>query len=148
MGGEFKLIRVFCESMRPEFDAHIGIIQCWAHILNYEEIYKAPESPLRLFCTKIMLNRLAYDKTTKVNFRYKEFNRNMATVLKNARFKGEQEYRNIKDYELVFVLIIWDRHYYIVCFNIKHERVDVLDNNANEDKLGIKKSMLDRWKSW
>ncbi|MFS7964919.1 hypothetical protein Hanom_Chr08g00756021 [Helianthus anomalus] len=51
MGGEFKLARVFCESTRPGLDAHIGIIQCWAHILNYEEKYKAPESPSRLYCT-------------------------------------------------------------------------------------------------
>ncbi|MFS7964921.1 hypothetical protein Hanom_Chr08g00756041 [Helianthus anomalus] len=51
MGGEFKLARVFCESTGPGLDAHIGIIQCWAHILNHEEKYKAPESPSRLYCT-------------------------------------------------------------------------------------------------
>ncbi|MFS7995129.1 putative papain-like cysteine peptidase superfamily [Helianthus anomalus] len=62
----------------------------------------------------------------------------MATVLKNACFKGDQKNRYIKDYELVFVPIIWARHFYIVCFNIKHSRVDVLDNNAVEDDLSIK----------
>ncbi|MFS7995130.1 hypothetical protein Hanom_Chr12g01114411 [Helianthus anomalus] len=55
MGGELSLTRVICESMRLGLDAHIRIIQCWAHILNYEERYKAPESPSRLFCTEIIL---------------------------------------------------------------------------------------------
>ncbi|MFS7914879.1 putative Ulp1 protease family catalytic domain, papain-like cysteine peptidase superfamily [Helianthus anomalus] len=68
----------------------------------------------------------------------------MATVLKNARFKGDQKDRNIINYELVFVPIIWTRHFYVVCFNIKHHRVDVLDNSAVEDKLSIK----DKYDGW
>ncbi|MFS7992680.1 putative papain-like cysteine peptidase superfamily [Helianthus anomalus] len=62
----------------------------------------------------------------------------MATVLKNARFKGEQKNRNIKEYELVFVPIIWKRHFYVVCFNLKHSRVDVSDNSAVEDTFNIR----------
>ncbi|MFS7931479.1 hypothetical protein Hanom_Chr04g00356461 [Helianthus anomalus] len=130
--------------MRPGLDAHISIIQCWACIVSYEERNKALEYPSRtLFCclkcgTLILQNRPTYDETTKVSYRHKEFNRNMATVLKNACFKEDTKDRYIEDYELVFVLITWARHFYVICFNIKHSRVDVLDNNVVEDYLSIK----------
>ncbi|MFS8024993.1 putative papain-like cysteine peptidase superfamily [Helianthus anomalus] len=78
----------------------------------------------------------------KANSRYKEFNKYMETVLKNARFKGEKKDKNIKDYELVFVPIIWARHFYVVCFNIKHESVNVLDNSGAEDDLSIEKKYV------
>ncbi|MFS7997937.1 hypothetical protein Hanom_Chr12g01147861 [Helianthus anomalus] len=75
---------------------------------------------MTLFCclkcgTSILQNRPTYDETTKDSFRNKEFNNHMQTVLK----------------------IIWARHFYVVCFNIKHSTIDVLDNNAVEDKVNI-----------
>ncbi|MFS8005420.1 hypothetical protein Hanom_Chr13g01237141 [Helianthus anomalus] len=48
------------------------------------------------------------------------------------------------EYELVFVPIIWEKHFYVVCFNLKHYIVEVLDNNAVEDKLNIK----DKYDGW
>ncbi|MFS7911191.1 hypothetical protein Hanom_Chr02g00115161 [Helianthus anomalus] len=96
-----------------------------------------------MWCS-ILQNRPAYDGTTKAGYRYKEFNRNMATVLKNTRFEGDQTDINIKDYELFFVPIIWARNFYVVCFNIKNKRVDVLDNSIVEDKLSIEKKYA-RW---
>ncbi|MFS7992679.1 hypothetical protein Hanom_Chr12g01085161 [Helianthus anomalus] len=55
MEGVLTLTRLICESMTQGLYAHVGIIQCLANILNYEERYKAPESPSRLFCPEIML---------------------------------------------------------------------------------------------
>ncbi|MFS7991586.1 putative Ulp1 protease family catalytic domain, papain-like cysteine peptidase superfamily [Helianthus anomalus] len=128
--------------MRPGFYAHVNIIQSWGHILKYEERYKAPKSPSRLFCTQIILNTPAYIKTT--SYRYKEFNNNMEYVLKLARFKEDQKDRKINEYDLVFVPIIWKKNFYVVCFNLKHNRVDVLDNNAGRDTPSIKKT-YDGW---
>ncbi|MFS8034678.1 hypothetical protein Hanom_Chr17g01584001 [Helianthus anomalus] len=68
----------------------------------------------------------------------------MATVLKNACFKGNWKDRNIKDYELVFVPILWQRHFYVNRFNLKHNGVVVLDNNTVEDKLSIE----DKYRGW
>ncbi|MFS8021353.1 putative papain-like cysteine peptidase superfamily [Helianthus anomalus] len=50
----------------------------------------------------------------------------------------------INEYELVFVPIKWEKHFYVVCFNLKHSRVDILDNIVVEDKLSIK----DKYDGW
>ncbi|KAJ0435663.1 hypothetical protein HanIR_Chr17g0895761 [Helianthus annuus] len=57
----------------------------------------------------------------------------------NARFKEDKKDRYIQDYELVFMPIIWARHFYVICFNLKHSKVDVLDNSVVEDDLSIEK---------
>ncbi|MFS7953562.1 hypothetical protein Hanom_Chr07g00620151 [Helianthus anomalus] len=36
------------------------------------------------------------------------------------------------------------KHFFVVCFNLKHSRVDVLDNSTIEDKLSIK----DKYRGW
>ncbi|MFS7930497.1 putative papain-like cysteine peptidase superfamily [Helianthus anomalus] len=72
----------------------------------------------------------------------------MELVLKLVHFKEDRKDRKINEYDLVFLPIIWQRHFYVVCFNIKHSRVDVLYNSAGGDTLSIKKSMMDGWKFW
>ncbi|MFS7914257.1 putative papain-like cysteine peptidase superfamily [Helianthus anomalus] len=71
----------------------------------------------------------------------------MELVLKHAHFKEDWKDRKINEYDLVFLPIIWGRHFYVACFNIKHNRVDVLNNINVEDKLNIEKNMMDGWKS-
>ncbi|MFS7932021.1 putative Ulp1 protease family catalytic domain, papain-like cysteine peptidase superfamily [Helianthus anomalus] len=68
----------------------------------------------------------------------------METVLKDARFKEDLKDKKIKDYDLVFMPIIWQRHFYVICFNLKSYKVDVLDNSAQYDDLSIEKK-YDIW---
>ncbi|MFS7978572.1 hypothetical protein Hanom_Chr10g00917021 [Helianthus anomalus] len=67
----------------------------------------------------------------------------MEAVLKIASFKGDQKDKNIKDYELVFVPIIWASHFDVVCFNIKHERVDDWITAVTGMTSALKASMMD-----
>jgi len=45
----------------------------------------------------------------------------------------------INDYELVFIPIIWQKHYYLMCFNLKNVAVKVIDNSANEPNMALTK---------
>ncbi|KAF5769442.1 putative papain-like cysteine peptidase superfamily [Helianthus annuus] len=68
----------------------------------------------------------------------------MELVLKLVRFKEDRKDRKINEYDLVFLPIIWQRHFYVGCFNIKHSRVGVLDNTVVEDTLSIEEK-YDGW---
>ncbi|MFS7934557.1 putative papain-like cysteine peptidase superfamily [Helianthus anomalus] len=68
----------------------------------------------------------------------------MELVLKLARFKEDRKDRKINEYDLVFVPIISQRHFYVVFFNLKYNRVDILDNSTGGDTLSIKRK-YDEW---
>jgi len=38
----------------------------------------------------------------------------------------------IEEFELIFIPILYQRHYYLMCFNLKTSVVEVIDNNAAE----------------
>ncbi|MFS8003840.1 putative Ulp1 protease family catalytic domain, papain-like cysteine peptidase superfamily [Helianthus anomalus] len=68
----------------------------------------------------------------------------MKINLIDARFKEDLKGKIIKDYELVFIPIIWARHFYVIYFNLKSYKVDVLENSAHCDGLSIEVK-YDRW---
>ncbi|MFS7965803.1 putative papain-like cysteine peptidase superfamily [Helianthus anomalus] len=82
--------------------------------------------------------------TMATRHRYKVFNNNMELVLKLPHFKEDRKDRKINEYDLVLVPIIWQKHFYVACFNLKHSRVDVLDKSAGGNILNIKKK-YDGW---
>ncbi|MFS8009166.1 putative Ulp1 protease family catalytic domain, papain-like cysteine peptidase superfamily [Helianthus anomalus] len=65
----------------------------------------------------------------------------MSTVLKDARSKKDLKDITINDYDLIFMPIIWSKHFYIICFNLRSYKVDVLDNSASYDDKSIVKYM-------
>ncbi|KAF5754742.1 putative papain-like cysteine peptidase superfamily [Helianthus annuus] len=109
------------ESLLPGITVHIAVISAWAELLNYEERCRQKRSITRLFCSVNMLNENDYMSTEKI--RATTFTENMEYVLLSADVK------NIRDMSLVFVPVLHDEHLYCVCFNLRDNKVDVLDNS-------------------
>ncbi|KAD5960729.1 hypothetical protein E3N88_12201 [Mikania micrantha] len=117
--------------MRPDHYIHLNVILAWSQILNYEEKYKSKDSISRLFCTHLLLNRDTYEKSVEeMNI---ELNRNMEVVL------GEVNHPIISGFELVFVPIINQQHFYIMCFNLKTPKVEIINNSGVMPRMSVTK---------
>ncbi|MFS7928513.1 putative papain-like cysteine peptidase superfamily [Helianthus anomalus] len=57
----------------------------------------------------------------------------MESVLLSADVK------NIRDKSLSFVPVLHDDHFYCVCFNLRDNKVEVLDNNAKDVSMKARK---------
>ncbi|KAJ0716014.1 putative papain-like cysteine peptidase superfamily [Helianthus annuus] len=110
------------ESLMPGMELHILVISAWADLLNYEERFRQKGSITRLFYSVNMLNEKDYKKSEEI--KSTTFKENMEFVLLSADVK------NIRDKSLIFVLVLHDDHFYFVCFNLRDNKVEVLDNSA------------------
>ncbi|KAL8199570.1 hypothetical protein R6Q57_013138 [Mikania cordata] len=66
-----------------------------------------------------------------------EFNRNMEAIL------GEINHPNISAFDLVFVPIINQQHFYMMCFNLKTPKVEIIDNSGVMPRMSVTKKYLD-----
>ncbi|KAL8227123.1 hypothetical protein R6Q57_016955 [Mikania cordata] len=128
--------RFIMESMRHEHCIHINVVQTWAHILNNEEKYKARASISRLFCTEILLHRDTFDKP--VAERNSEFGHNMDIVLADV---GQN---TLEPYDLVLVPIINQQNYYLMCFNLRTYKVEIIDNSGVMPHMSVAKKYSGR----
>ncbi|KAF5818945.1 putative papain-like cysteine peptidase superfamily [Helianthus annuus] len=118
------VMRSTLESLFPGMELHILVISAWADLLNYEERFRQKGTITRLFCSVNMLNEKDYKKSAKI--RSRTFAENMDSVLLSA------EVKNIRDKSLIFVPVLHDDHFYCVCFNLRDNKVEVLDNSAKD----------------
>ncbi|MFS8034655.1 putative papain-like cysteine peptidase superfamily [Helianthus anomalus] len=77
-----------------------------------------------------MQNEKDYKKSAKI--RSRTFAENMDSVLLSADVK------NIHDKSLIFVPVLHDNHFYYVCFNLRDNKVEVLDNRAKDVSMKVK----------
>ncbi|KAM0023919.1 putative papain-like cysteine peptidase superfamily [Helianthus debilis subsp. tardiflorus] len=114
------------ESLMPGMELHILVISAWADLLYYEEMFRKKGSIARLFCSVNMVNEKDYKKSEKI--RSTTFGENMELVLLCADVKKS----------LIFVPVLHDDHFYCVCFNLRDNKVEVLDNNAKDVSMKAK----------
>ncbi|KAL8259002.1 hypothetical protein R6Q59_026955 [Mikania micrantha] len=62
-----------------------------------------------------------------------EFNRNMESVL------GEVNHHTLSEFDLVFVPIINQQHFYLMCFNLKTPKVEIIDNSGVMPRMSVTK---------
>ncbi|MFS7928516.1 putative papain-like cysteine peptidase superfamily [Helianthus anomalus] len=77
-----------------------------------------------------MRNEKDYKKSEEI--RSTTFIENMEFVLLSADVK------NIRDKSLIFLPVLHDDHFYCVCFNLRDNKVEVLDNNAKDVSMKAK----------
>ncbi|KAM0046589.1 putative Ulp1 protease family catalytic domain, papain-like cysteine peptidase superfamily [Helianthus debilis subsp. tardiflorus] len=116
--------RVILESLCPEVELHVSLIDAWSHILNIAEKKRKKGTDYRLFCYPLMIQKDTYEREEDVII--DEFTKNMNDVLKKEKLKS------IKDFDIVFVPIFHHdkKHFYLMCFDLKRTKTTLLDNIA------------------
>ncbi|KAI3775811.1 hypothetical protein L1987_45565 [Smallanthus sonchifolius] len=123
-------------SLNPGVELYGNVIDCWAAVLNYEEKFRNPESPNRLFCYASTIFEWMITKNEKQSKRMEAFAKNMLAVVEGFEVKLD-----LKSYDLVFYPVLEKHHFYLICFNLKFPAISVIDNmHPNESLVKMKDS--------
>ncbi|KAI3820066.1 hypothetical protein L1987_13922 [Smallanthus sonchifolius] len=100
------------------------VIDAWVDVLNYEEKYRSPRSPYRLFCdTDLIFDWMLKDKQTDWSKRMKRFILNM-----NRAVYWNPALMDLRGIDMVFIPMLEHDHYYLIVFELKHPTISVIDN--------------------
>ncbi|KAK9080136.1 hypothetical protein SSX86_001811 [Deinandra increscens subsp. villosa] len=69
-----------------------------------------------------------YDAGVKKEDRYTHFESNFESVL------SAENLNSLAGIDLVFIPIVFAWHYYLMCFNLKTQRIELIDNNADKER--------------
>ncbi|KAK1373207.1 hypothetical protein POM88_029400 [Heracleum sosnowskyi] len=117
-------IREHLQTLKMKTCLFYSVIDTWSIILNDNENYKADESPLRLFCPiGSLYSGLNVDLIKTATYQY--FAQNMDWTLKKYK-------RKLENVEMVFFPINKYGHFYVICYNLKKEACDLIDNINHE----------------
>ncbi|KAL1554277.1 hypothetical protein AAHA92_14855 [Salvia divinorum] len=112
-------------TLAPQLYASTNIIDAWASYLNYQEEYRSKASPRRLFIstTPTLFNVTARQKEWSEPVAREKFCTIMSEYIsKIPNFKWG-------NYDIIFFPIFAHEHFYLICFNLKGESVDIIDNS-------------------
>ncbi|XP_047953122.1 uncharacterized protein LOC125198954 [Salvia hispanica] len=132
---KITLFKIDFHSLAPRTYVRINIIDAWVVFLNYNEKFKSKASPSRLFIntTPTIYNITARRSGwTEAESRERFCSNLNEFVSKIENFKWE-------NYDLIFFPIWAYEHYYIICFNLKMQMMDVIDNSLVSEELIEKK---------
>ncbi|KAI3755087.1 hypothetical protein L1987_54880 [Smallanthus sonchifolius] len=100
------------------------VIDAWGDVLNFEEKYKSPTSPYRLFCdTNLIFDWMLKDKETDWPKRMERFILNM-----NRAVCWNTSLIDLRAIDMVFLPMLENDHYYLTVFELKHLGISVIDN--------------------
>ncbi|GJV17991.1 ulp1 protease family, C-terminal catalytic domain-containing protein [Tanacetum coccineum] len=112
--------RCVLETLYPGIKLASGAIDMFTHVLNDAERSKNKQTTPRLFChTAVLTSEMLKWEHHKALLK---FNENMELVL------GSSQYKRLDAVELVLFLIISGSHFFVICMNLKYNRVEYLDN--------------------
>ncbi|KAD3641993.1 hypothetical protein E3N88_31217 [Mikania micrantha] len=123
------------------------VIDAWVEVLNFEEKYRSPSSPYRLFCgSNVIIDWMLYQDDVDPNQRVDKFSTNMngviAGVTNDIPFaKDKADVNNLKMFDMVFFPILEFNHYYLLVFELKNCAISVIDNfHESIPLVGVKDS--------
>nr|GEV03794.1 DNA polymerase alpha catalytic subunit [Tanacetum cinerariifolium] len=113
-------LRCMLETLYPGIKLASGAIDMFTHVLNDAERSKNKQTTPRLFYhTVVLTSEMLKWEHHKALLK---FNENMKLVL------GSSQYKRLDAVELVFFPIISGSHFFVICINLKYNRVEYLDN--------------------
>ncbi|KAD3337886.1 hypothetical protein E3N88_33407 [Mikania micrantha] len=123
------------------------VIDAWVEVLNFEEKYRSPNSPYRLFCgSNVIIDGMLNQDDVDPNQRVDKFATNMngviAGVIKESPFaKDKADVNNLKMFDMVLFPILEFNHYYLLVFELKNCAISVIDNfHESIPLVGVKDS--------
>ncbi|XP_035830001.1 uncharacterized protein LOC118479546 [Helianthus annuus] len=130
--GGVSILRGSFETMYPSLCLDADIISAWAAVLNHEERLRAPGTPARLFCNAGMLVAGNFKGTDE--YRSSMFGSRMETIL------GQADSMDIRNFQMVFVPVLYNTHYILVFFNLAQSQILVIDNIEGDVPINIRYS--------
>ncbi|KAJ0693298.1 putative papain-like cysteine peptidase superfamily [Helianthus annuus] len=127
-----SIMRGSFETMYPEVCLDADIISAWAAVLNHEERLRAPSIPARLFCNAGMLVACDFEGTDEN--RITMFCSRMEAIL------GQADSMDIRNFQMVFVSVLYNKHYILVFFNLAQTQILVIDNIEGDVPINIRYS--------
>ncbi|KAL1544914.1 hypothetical protein AAHA92_21705 [Salvia divinorum] len=112
-------------TLAPRSYVSTNIIDAWSSYLNYQEEYRSKASPRRLFIstTPTLFNVTARQKGWSEPVAREKFCTSLSEYIsKILNFKWG-------NYDIIFFPIFAHEHFYLICFNLKGESVDIIDNS-------------------
>ncbi|KAK1384058.1 hypothetical protein POM88_021793 [Heracleum sosnowskyi] len=110
------------------------VIDLWTYLLNENEILKDDSSPLRLFMTTettaraLYLNKSECSYSSKIG-RYAAFDDHIDVVIKMVNEMHNKQYE-VKDFDMFVFPIFNSAHFYIISYNMKKTRLEIIDNRV------------------
>ncbi|MFS7984892.1 putative papain-like cysteine peptidase superfamily [Helianthus anomalus] len=126
------ILRSSFETIYPELCLDADIISAWAVVLNHEERLRAPSTPARLFCNAGMLVAGDFEETEE--YINSMFCSRMETIL------GQAVSKDIRNFQMVFVPVLYNTHYILVFFNLAQSQILVIDNIEGDVHINIRYS--------
>ncbi|XP_074343147.1 uncharacterized protein LOC141680976 [Apium graveolens] len=129
-----KCTKAHFQSLRDNKLVETTVIDTWTYLLNENEILKADSSPLRLFMTTettygpLRMDVGVGDDYSKMS-RFAAFDDNMDLVIKMVNEMHNKQY-DVKDFDMFFFPIYDSGHHYIICYNMKKTRLEIIDNRV------------------
>ncbi|PWA60022.1 ulp1 protease family, C-terminal catalytic domain-containing protein [Artemisia annua] len=117
------------------------IIDVWCILLNHKEFRRSNSTQSKLFCNTQVTPASMTNEDLSKDQRFENFEESvyLAACL-------EDEYvANLLNMDLVFFNILRDSHYYIICFNLKYQKIEIIDNRLSDTEAdeGSKFSEID-----
>nr|GMC46611.1 hypothetical protein DM860_018298 [Ipomoea batatas] len=117
-----------------------SVLDVWSIILNDLERFKDPNSPTRFFATTYPCSYTVVDPQVDDAGRLKRFKENLHIEFQRV------PHIKLSALDLLFFRMIASEHSYVICFNIKSHRIDIIDNSSksitNDQKYGSVPSNL------
>ncbi|WOG92214.1 hypothetical protein DCAR_0311477 [Daucus carota subsp. sativus] len=156
----FESHKIMCtkkhfQSLQTNSMVERRVIDAWSYLLNANEALRANTSPFRLFLTSETAYgpmNLEVDPTDRLSTMERNaiFSDNVEAVMETMYHLHNRIY-DVKDFEM-FIFPIYDSsHHYIISFNIKKPRWEIIDNRVPngdfEQSFGNLPYRLDNQKS-
>ncbi|WOG82013.1 hypothetical protein DCAR_0101172 [Daucus carota subsp. sativus] len=116
-----KFLQKVIRTLKPGKKLSYSVIDIWSILMNDRENYKSPDSPMRLYFD-IAFSLGPLDEKNSEEAQYQMFKSEMEHFINrylNIRFEGS---------DLLFFPVYANRHFYLVCFNLKKQAFEVIDN--------------------
>ncbi|WOH02321.1 hypothetical protein DCAR_0521710 [Daucus carota subsp. sativus] len=122
-----------CISFPPKQLVTTQVVDAFCHILNMNEMYKAEQSPLRLFVPHhVTVYVLRHSNSEEKEQHFKKFVRDFDDVL------AAYDHIKFNDVDLIFFSMTVSDHHYLLCFNIKKPSFEVIDSSALQPDFDAK----------
>ncbi|PWA89648.1 ulp1 protease family, C-terminal catalytic domain-containing protein [Artemisia annua] len=104
------------------------IIDVWCILLNHKEFRRSNSGQSKFFCNTQVTPASMTNEDLSKDQRFENFEESVYLAA-----SLEDEYvANLLNVDLVFFNILRDSHYYIICFNLKYQKIEIIDNRLSD----------------